>query len=277
MSIFEAERPTPWVWRIIAANAVVLLLLMTLFPALTPALGFYPSLTAAVGRPWTFFTYMFVHAGVLHLAFNMLMLYFLGRPVEQRMGGRAFILFYLACGLGGAVLSLGLSFLQPYPVVGASAAILGVAVAFAMSWPDAELMVFPIPIPIRARTFVMVLVGIDLAFAVLAPGDGVAHLAHLGGAMVGYLYFRIQQLSTPVPAPRPRQLQQAVMVQSGRREAVRPPRRRDPERDPVAAEVDRVLDKISAQGIASLTAEERKFLDEISKKKAGKPGSGEVN
>ncbi|HET9292875.1 MAG TPA: rhomboid family intramembrane serine protease [Gemmatimonadales bacterium] len=267
MSLFEAQRPTPWVWRIIAANAVVLLLLMTLFPALTPALGFYPSLTSAVSRPWTFLTYMFVHAGVLHLAFNMLMLYFLGRPVEQRMGGRPFILFYLACGLGGAVLSLGLSFMQPYPVVGASGAILGVAVAFAMSWPDAELMVFPIPIPIRARTFVMALIGIDLAFALLAPGDGVAHLAHLGGAMVGYLYFRIQQLSTPVPAPRPRQIQQAVMVQSGRHEAARPPRRRDPERDPVAAEVDRVLDKISAQGIASLTAEERKFLDEVSRRK----------
>lgn len=267
MHLFEAQRPTPWVWRLIAANAVVLLLLMTLFPALTPALGFYPSLGSAVSRPWTFLTYMFVHAGVLHLAFNMLMLYFLGRPVEQRMGGRGFILFYLACGLGGAVLSLGLSFLQPHPVVGASGAILGVAVAFAMSWPDAELMVFPIPMPIRARTFVMVLVGIDLAFAVLAPGDGVAHLAHLGGAMVGYLYFRIQQLSTPVPAPRPRQIQQPVMVQSGHHEAVRPPRRRERERDPVAAEVDRVLDKISAQGIGSLTAEERKFLADISKRK----------
>jgi hypothetical protein len=215
-----------------------------------------------------------VHAGLLHLAFNMLVLYSLGTRVEERMGGRSFILFYLYCGLGGALFSLGLSSIQPYPIAGASAAVLGVAVAFAMFWPDAELMVFPFPWPIRARTLVIALLAIDLVFALFVRGDDVAHIAHLGGAVFAFLFFRFQRLAGPTRLPRPRVAERAVMVQSGSREAERAdtpvPRRRrsaEPERDAVAIETDRLLDKISGQGIASLTPAERKFLDEVSKKK----------
>ena len=120
------------------------------------------------------------------------------------MGSRSFILFYLYCGLGGALFSLGLAALQPDAVAGASAAVLGVAVAFAMFWPDAELMVFPLPWPIRARTLVIALLALDLVFALLAPGDGVAHIAHLGGAAFAFLFFRFQRLAGPTRSPRPR-------------------------------------------------------------------------
>jgi membrane associated rhomboid family serine protease len=274
MSMYGLPRPSPWVWRLIVANAVVLLLLKALLPAAVPSLVFVPDLHSALRHPWTFVTYMFVHAGLLHLAFNMLILYSLGTRVEERMGSRSFLLFYLYCGLGGALFSLGLAALQPGAVAGASAAVLGVAVAFAMFWPDAELMVFPLPWPIRARTLVIALLAIDLAFALLAPGDGVAHIAHLGGAAFAFLFFRFQRLAGPTRLPRPRLAERAVMVQSGSREAERAdtpvPRRRrsaEPERDAVTIETDRLLDKISGQGIASLTPAERKFLDEVSRKK----------
>jgi membrane associated rhomboid family serine protease len=274
MSIYGLPRPTPWVWRLILANAVVLLLLTALLPAMEPWLVFNPSLPAALTHPWTFFTYMFVHAGLLHLAFNMLILYSLGTRVEERMGGRAFILFYLYCGLGGALFSLGLAALQPQPIAGASAAVLGVAVAFAMFWPDAELMVFPLPWPFRARTLVLVLLALDLTLALVYPGDGVAHIAHLGGAAFAFLFFRFQHLAGPVRLPRPRVVERTVMVQSGSHEAgrahtpvPRPRRREDADRDAVTAETDRLLDKISGQGIGSLTPAERRFLDEVSKRK----------
>jgi len=276
MNLAPSSRFTPWVLRLLAANAVVLLLMRTIFtsPALADALAFSPA--DALREPWTFFTYMFVHAGLLHLLGNSLMLFVFGTAVESRMGSRTFILYYLLCGVGAAVFSLALSAIMPVsPFVGASGAVLGVALAFAMFWPDAELIVFPIPMPIRARTLVMLLVGLDVLLYFLTPGDGIAHLAHVGGVAFGYLYFRMQGFSRRTPHPPPRAVERVVMVQSGSAEPehrtpvtpARPRRRMDA--DPVAAEVDRVLDKISEKGIASLTPAERRFLDEVAKQKKG--------
>ncbi len=275
MNLSPSNRLTPWVGRLIIANAVVLLLLMTVFtsPALQDALRFAPG--EALSRPWTFITYMFVHAGLLHLLGNMLMLFVFGPPVEQRLGGRAFILYYLYCGIGAAILSLALSgIMATGAIVGASGAVLGVGVAFALLWPDAELLVFPIPMPVKARTFILVLIGLDVVLSQLTPNDGIAHLAHVGGAAFGYLFFRLQAFSRRSPHPPPRAVERVVMVQSGAAEPeprrappapIRPRRRADA--DPVAAELDRVLDKISEQGIASLTPAERRFLDEVSRQK----------
>ena len=274
MKSSPSYRITPWVGRIIIANAVVLLLLMTLFtsPDLFQVLQFSPR--TALTRPWTFISYMFVHGGLLHLLGNMLMLFVFGTAVESRMGSRNFLLYYLFCGVGAAVFSLLLGGLMPIGAfVGASGAVLGVAVAFAMFWPDAELIVFPIPVPIKARTLVIGLVMLDVLASRLWPGDGIAHIAHVGGALFGYLFFRAQLLSRRSAAPPTRTVERVVMVQSGsaepeRRTPVTPLRpRRGIESDPVAAEVDRVLDKISEKGISSLTPAERKFLDEVAKQK----------
>ena len=274
MKSSPSYRITPWVGRLIIANAVVLLLLMTLFTSreLFQALQFSPE--TALTRPWTFVSYMFVHAGLLHLFTNMLMLYVFGTAVESRMGSRNFIVYYLYCGVGAAVFSLLLAGFMPVGAfIGASGAVLGVAVAFAYFWPDAELIVFPIPVPIKARTLVIGLVALDLIASRLWPNDGIAHLAHLGGALFGYLFFRVQSLSRRSPAQPPRSVERVVMVQSGsaepeQRTPVTPMRpRRRIESDPVAAEVDRVLDKISEKGISSLTPAERRFLDEVAKQK----------
>jgi rhomboid family protein len=273
MSFSPTSRLTPWVGRLIIANAVVLLLLMTVFtsPGLLEDLQFSPA--GALSRPWTFVTYMFVHASLLHLLGNMLMLFVFGAPVESRLGSRKFILYYLYCGIGAAVFSVGLSGVMSVgPFVGASGAVLGVAIAFAMFWPDAELVVFPIPIPLKARTFVAVIVGLDVLGA-LYFNDGIAHIAHVGGALFGYLFFRLQALSRKSPHPPPRAVERVVMVQTGaadpdhRTPPAPLPQRRRPDGDPVAAEVDRVLDKISEKGIASLTPAERRFLDEVAKQK----------
>ena len=276
MSALPFPRVTPWVGRIIAANAVVLLLMQTLFtsPALQELLAFDPD--AVVRHPWSFFTYAFVHGGLLHLLFNSLGIFVFGTAVESRMGSRAFVSYYIYCAVGAAIFCWLLGFMRDVqPFVGASGAVLGLAVAFAMYWPDARVMVFPFPVPIKARTLVIALVAIDVAFAWLAPGDGIAHEAHVGGAIFGFLFFRVQQLSSGA-SPRERSVERVVMVQSGMHDPLRrrptpvPRPRPRTEPDAATAELDRVLDKISAQGIASLTPSEKRFLDEVSRRKQDK-------
>src|SRR3954447_11918646 len=135
MNLAPSNRVTPWVLRLIIANAVVLLLMRTVLtsPDLAAALAFDPA--SALRHWWTFLSYMFVHAGLLHLLGNMLMLFVFGTAVESRMGSRNFILYYLFCGVGAAVFSLLLAGVMPIgPFVGASGAVLGVAVGFAMFW-----------------------------------------------------------------------------------------------------------------------------------------------
>ena len=277
---------TPWVRRLLVANLLVFLFQVTLFTSqgFVETFGFIP--LSALQRPWTFLTYMFLHAGPLHLAFNLLALFMFGGSVEDRLGSRAFIWFYLLCGMGGAALSFLLMQLVPIrlPIVGASGAIYGVLVAFAWNWPDAPMYVFPFPVPIQAKWLVTFAVAISLVLA-LPPfngGDGVAHLAHLGGAAAGFLYLKAQDLrlgraerhlrrvSEPsvlvTPAPRGR-----GGVARGRGGSAPQPKARSASDDRAHAEIDRVLDKISATGIESLTPAERKFLTEMSRQMRTKP------
>ena len=268
---------TPWVRRLLVANLLVFLCQKTVLvdPRFQAMFGFEPLF--AVARPWTFVTYMFLHGGLLHLAFNMLALFMFGPPVEERMGGRPFLTYYTLCGLGGAAFSFLLMQVRPvdHPIVGASAAIYGVLLAFAWAWPDQPIYVFPFPAPIPAKWLVTFAVAISLVLALLDMSRGVAHLAHLGGFATGFLYlkaadWRLAQAERQVR----RTAQPSVVVQSARTaggsETVRK-RRPPPERDAAAAEIDRVLDKISARGIESLTPAERHFLSETSRKMRGKP------
>ena len=133
-------RMTPWTGRLIVANAVIALLLATVLTSgrVVEALQFNPSFQQTINQPWTFFTYMFVHGGLLHLLFNSLGLYFFGPPLEEKLGGRSFLFYYLYCGVGAAIFALALSGLfRVDPFIGSSGAVLGLLLAFALFWPDA--------------------------------------------------------------------------------------------------------------------------------------------
>jgi membrane associated rhomboid family serine protease len=262
---------TPWVRRLLVANLLVFLLQQTIFvgPWFTTAFGFDP--LGALERPWTFVTYLFLHAGILHLAFNLLAVFVFGPPVEERLGSRSFLGYYLLCGLGGAVLSYGLAqVMEVGTTVGASGAIFGVALAFAWFWPDQRIYVFPLPTPIPVKWLVAFLVVLSLVLASFGANTGVAHLAHLGGFGAGFLYLKAQdwrlaraERSLRRAAPPPALLHPATQAaRGGARPAPRPAGRAV--RDATQAEIDRVLDKISATGMASLTPAERKFLVERS-------------
>ncbi|HUL49923.1 MAG TPA: rhomboid family intramembrane serine protease [Gemmatimonadales bacterium] len=268
---------SPWVRRLLVANLVVFLCQKTVLvdPRFQSVLEFDP--LSALARPWTFVTYMFLHSGLLHLAFNLLALFMFGPPVEERMGGRRFILYYFLCGLGGAALSFALMQLKPVgPIVGASAAVYGVLLAFAWYWPDQPIYVFPFPVPIRAKWLVTFAVGISFLLALLTLSDGVAYLAHLGGFAAGFLYLKASGWWLARAERQLRRTPEAsVVVQSARVAgggSGEPPKRpRPPLRDAAQAEIDRVLDKISARGIDSLTPAERRFLSEMSRKMRDRP------
>ena len=271
---FPYPRITPWVGRLLAIFAGVQLLLATIFtsPAVIDWLRFDPAV--GLDRPWTVLTYAFVHGGLFHLLANSLVLFFFGPPVERRMGSPAFLLYFLYCVAGAAAFALALGKLYDVPpFIGASGGLLGVLYAFARIDPDAELIAFPIPVPIRARTMVTLLAVFDLMgilFLRKAIGTGLAHEAHLGGLAFGWLFFRLQGMgrTRPQSAPAKPVIQQRVAVGSGAFDRpAGPPPERPPALDKTQAELDLVLDKISATGMKSLTPSERKFLDEVAKKK----------
>lgn len=145
------------------------------------------------GFVWLPLTYLFLHSGLSHLFFNMLMLYFFGPDVERVLGTRQFLSFYLLCGVLGVlanfvpILLFGSN--ANISVVGASGATLGVLVAFALIAPDRKIFLFPIPIPLNARALVIIVIVMNLMSA-LSYGSTTSVTTHFGGMFMGYLYMK---------------------------------------------------------------------------------------
>ncbi len=259
---------TPMVKRLLIANVVAFgLTFVAGAPFVIEWFAFQP--TRILLRPWGAFTYMFVHGGFLHLALNMLVLFFFGPPLESRWGGREFFKYYVICGLGGVAMSF---FFLPAAVVGASAAMYGLMLAFAMNWPNAPIYIWGI-FPVQAKWLVAFLFALSLLSAFDGTqGGGVAHFAHLGGLVTGFVYLKglARTGGRWGGATRPARKRRLAIVPQ-QEEGGRPsgPRRERPAFDEDKAlydAVDRVLDKISSHGMASLTPEELKLLDDMSKR-----------
>ncbi|MBD0320071.1 MAG: rhomboid family intramembrane serine protease [Gemmatimonadetes bacterium] len=271
---------TPWVARLLVANTAVFLVVLllsrtTLGPAILDFL--WLDRDRLLVRPWTPITYAFTHMEVFHYLFNMLGLFFLGPPLEDRWGGKAFIRFYLVAALGGAVLSLFL----PGRVLGASGAVNGLLLAWALIWPNAQIYLFGV-IPVKVKGRARGSVVLSLMTAAGGGGGGVAHFAHLGGFLAAFLYLKSPWAPSewgevPARPSKRRKKENALAAWVGKKRSgpqpvastpVTPhpssPARRS-ERE-LLDDVDRILDKISAQGLGSLTDDERKRLDEVSRR-----------
>ena len=248
---------TPWVQRLLLANVVVFLLTM-LSPGLRIEFAFIPAL--AIFRPWTIVTYAFLHANMAHIFLNMLMLFFFGPRLEERLGSRTFIWFYILCGVGGALLSF---FTPTAAVIGASGAIFGVVIGFARYWPREDIYIWGI-LPIQARMLALLMVLSSLFAGFTGAQDGVAHFAHLGGLVTGWLFLRRwerrrhrrvvkQPTRTKVPV-------EVVDADALRRwEAIPRDRLHEINRD----ELDFLLQKVRKAGARALTRDERAFLDRM--------------
>lgn len=180
--------------KIIAFTVVVYFLVEALFAGASNMFEMYSWNTPYFGA-WQPFTYMFLHADFVHLLFNMLGLWFFGQVLERVWGGQRLLFFYLICGIGAAIISQLIDHFLLQQIggrmVGASGAIYGILVAFAMLFPNQKIMLIFLPVPIPAKVFVPILLLIDLTGGITGIsifGGNIAHFAHIGGAIVGFIF-----------------------------------------------------------------------------------------
>ncbi len=251
----------------------------------TPAQGWLALTSEGLrkGFIWQLLTFQFLHGGLFHLAGNLLMLWFIGRFVEHVLGARRFLFAYLGCGVVGGLLQGLLMLLFPAHfgavLVGASAGTSGLFAIFARLEGESTIRLNFI-IPIRARTLLMISLGIALFFTLVPARDGIAHAAHLGGLLAGIGFVQLKWHHTYVPLPwvewwQNRRLRiriarppEPVVPRPASRFRAEPAPSVATPKDFMASEVDPILDKISAHGIHSLTAEERAILEKAQKQMA---------
>lgn len=255
------------------------------------------------------FTYMFAHGGFSHIFFNMFALWMFGCIVERTWGPKKFLTYYIVCGVGAGLFQELAQFAQFYLIaseqlphftlaqtmkvananavwttVGASGAVYGILLAFGMLYPEERIFIFPLPVPIKAKWFVMGYAAIELFMAYSSTGDGVAHLAHLGGMVFGFFLIRYWRRHPDIRYSR-RSGQQFFdsMRASWERRTGRKDRggvftnsantrhesdwdynaRRKAEQE----RMDEILDKIRRNGYESLTREEKQQLFDASNRK----------
>lgn len=234
--------------------------------------AFFPDPLVTFSQPWRLVTYMFLHGGFFHLLFNMLWLWWMGRAVEERLGPRTFCAVYFGSGIGGALIDVLLAqvFGINY-VIGASGAVFGVMVAFAVLFPRMPIMLFLLP-PIEARYVVAGLIALNVL--TLGGNTGVAHAVHLGGAGVGYLLMKAWQSGFDLSKPF-RTLERWWYGLKGSYQKTTTTKRNsnmysvsDVEivEEVEQTELDAILEKISKQGYDALSKEEKRKLFELSKK-----------
>jgi membrane associated rhomboid family serine protease len=188
-------------YTIVAVNVAVFFVTY-LFPRLITYLAISPMTLFGMGFVWTPVTYMFTHGGFIHILVNMVALIFTGPAVEERMGSREFLAYYLISGVLAGVFSVFAYLFTGVanPIVGASGALYAVILAFAAYYPRARFLLFFV-LPMRAPHALALFAAIDL-LSHFRGGAGVAHLTHLSGLAFGYLYFIIRLRMNPIKAMR---------------------------------------------------------------------------
>ena len=269
---------------------------------LTQLLGLHFFL-ASEFQIYQFFTYMFLHGGFTHIFFNMFALWMFGSVIERVWGPKKFIFYYIVCGIGagitqelvqyatytiegisayqyvnaGGVQMTTDAYINLWTTIGASGAVYGILLAFGMIFPNERLFIIPFPFPIKAKWLIVGYIAIELFSAMTGPGDGVAHMAHLGGMLFGFLLIRYWQRHPDSSQSFGRSRGQEFFEnmkrrydqrqqQNNRMKAEQTDPRRESDEEYNARkrknqeEVDAILDKIRKSGYDSLTKEEKKKL-----------------
>jgi membrane associated rhomboid family serine protease len=254
-------------------------------------------------RIYQFLTYMFLHGGFTHILFNMFALWMFGSVIERVWGPKKFLFYYICCGVGagftqelvqyitysmegiaayqyvnaGGVQMTTDAYINLWTTIGASGAVYGILLAFGMIFPNERLFIIPFPFPIKAKWLIVGYIAIELFSAMSGPGDGVAHMAHLGGMLFGFLLIRYWQkhpdssagfgrsrgqeffdnLKRRYDARQGQQHMKAEHTSNTRRETDEEYNARQRKNQ---EEVDAILDKIRKSGYDSLTKEEKKKL-----------------
>ena len=262
---------------------------------------------AADFHPWQLVTYMFLHSGFMHILFNMFALWMFGVVIENVWGPRKFLFYYISCGIGAGLMQelaqfcsfyLTISSQDPsvtfselfvigqqlsmqlngWTTIGASGAVYAILLAFGMIFPNERIFSFPLPIPIKAKWFVMFYVAIELFSALGSSGDNVAHMAHLGGMLFGFLMIRYwnnhptagygrnkgHQFFENLKENFERRKGAKMNVHKGGAATREDDWNYNERKRQNQEEIDRILDKIRRSGYDSLTKEEKQKLFESS-------------
>lgn len=260
---------TPMVKNILIANGVVFLvqlsmgsgLGLTQGPQSLGIIGYYfalvPELVLTRGFVWQLISYQFLHGGLFHILINMFMVWMFGRELEALWGPWGFLRFYLVCGVaaGGAMLLFGPA---STPTVGASGAMLGLLGAFAFYWPNRRVYVWGI-FPIQIKYLVLILGAFSLYAGMAQARSNVAHLAHLGGLLMGLLYVWKGDPRRPLTS----------FLQSARKQwrVQRKQRQWEEERErreQMVRDADRILDKLQEMSWEDLPEDEKQRIRQIS-------------
>jgi len=261
--------------RSIILISVVSFLIGLVFPNWLEWFAYIPDWKIALTQPWRIVTYLFLHHDVWHILFNMLWLYWMGRQVEQDLGPRTFSSFFFISGIGGALLNLLLSgVFGTTPVIGASGAVYGIMVAFALLYPNAPIMLFLLP-PLPAKYVIAGLIAID----VILIGDktAIARLVHVGGALTGFVIVRAHLQGVVITRwidfiiYYVQKLQHTAETAKTKTKPKNPSMRIVEDAEIIEEvdqnELDRILDKIAKTGYDGLSADEKRVLFEMSKRK----------
>ena len=235
--------------KIIVANVIVFFLEFVLSGEFLRIFALTPKLVVKNFYFWQPFTYMFLHGGFWHLFFNMLMTWFLGTTLESVWGGRRFLKYYFACGVGGAVFSMILTF--NVSVIGASAAVFGLYLAYAILFPNNYVYIYFL-FPVKAKYLVTFLAIFQLAQGISGP-SGIAYFAHLGGMAAGLLFFRHEVANTRL------WLRWRGRVSDYRRQ------QQEDWSSQESVKIDSILDKIATKGYEDLSATEKRILENYSR------------
>nr|WP_221411513.1 rhomboid family intramembrane serine protease [Dysgonomonas sp. 216] len=274
--------------KLIFINAIIFILLetvsiiSTLFKIPIPDFSYYLSVPALIPqlitRPWSIITYMFVHANIFHIFFNMLMLYWFGKIFLTYFNSRNMGVLYFLGGLGGAILYIAAFNFIPYYIdmkdsimVGASGAVMAIVFASAFYHPDQKLIFFVFPVKIIY--IALALFVIDF-FALRDPSNPGGHVAHIGGAIVGLVFALQYKKGRDITAWftsiskffstlfKPKKKTKMKVKVGGREADYEYNRKKNIEQE----DIDRILDKIKASGYSSLTKEEKRQLFDASRK-----------
>ena len=265
--------------RSIIAISVVSFIIGLIFPSWLQWFAYIPDWKIALTQPWRIVTYLFLHHDVWHILFNMLWLYWMGRQVEQDLGPRTFSSIFFISGIGGALLNLLLSgVFGTTPVIGASGAVYGIMVAFALLYPNAPIMLFLLP-PLPAKYVIAGLIAIDVIF--IGDKTAIARLVHVGGALTGFVIVRAHLQGIVITrwidfimyyVQKLQHTAENVKTTAKTKTKPKNPSMRIVEDAEIIEEVDqneldRILDKIAKTGYDGLSADEKRVLFEMSKRK----------
>ena len=248
---------TPAVRVLIITNAAIFLL-AGLLPIQTQNsvasyFGLVPKYILTRGWIWQLVTYMFLHHGFMHILFNMFALWMFGSTLERALGTKNFVKYYFLTGIGGGLCYFLFNVNSLIPTVGASGAIYGLLIGYAVLFPNSIIYIWFV-IPIKAKWFAVIFGGMEFFFS-LQPGDSVAHLAHLGGMAVGYLYLKRERFFGKfISQMRMRKQEYEARVR----------RKKEGNLNSVRQEVDELLDKINRVGYDNLTRAEQQKLKHAS-------------